>query len=87
MLPGRVRKLGKLAGYDRVSRSLIRKRSGKIIWPCKRSGKVGLTRSGTSPGTTWVSARVKFQVTRSGMILVSDSGKVSGSDSGKDLSK
>jgi hypothetical protein len=31
VLPGRVRKSGKLVGYDRVGRSLIGKRSGKLF--------------------------------------------------------
>jgi hypothetical protein len=43
MFPGRVRKSGKVAGYDRIGKSLVRKRSGKIIWSGKRSGKAGLT--------------------------------------------
>jgi hypothetical protein len=54
VLPSRVRKLGKVARYNRVGRSLIGKRSGKVIRPGKRSGKAGLTRS----GTTQVSARL-----------------------------
>jgi hypothetical protein len=29
-----------VAGYDRVGRSLVRKRSGKVIQPGKRSGKI-----------------------------------------------
>jgi hypothetical protein len=33
VLPNRVRKSGKVAGYDWVGRSLIGKRSGKVIWP------------------------------------------------------
>jgi hypothetical protein len=32
VLPGRVRKPGKVAGYNQVGRSLIRKGSGKLIW-------------------------------------------------------
>jgi hypothetical protein len=47
-------------------------------------GKAGLTRSGMSPGTTQVSAQVRFRVTCSGMTWVSDSVKVLGSDSGKE---
>jgi hypothetical protein len=48
VLPGEVRKSGKVIRpgkhwYDRVGRSLVRKRSGKVIWPGKQSGKVGLT--------------------------------------------
>jgi hypothetical protein len=35
VLPGHIRKLGKVAGYDRVGRSLIGKRSGKVIQPGK----------------------------------------------------
>jgi hypothetical protein len=35
VLPGRVRKSGKVAGYDRVGRSLVRKGSGKVIWLSK----------------------------------------------------
>jgi hypothetical protein len=67
VLPGRIRKSGKVVGYDQVSRSLIGKRSGKVIRPGKQLGKAGLTRSGMSPGTTRVSVRVKFRITRSGM--------------------
>jgi hypothetical protein len=40
VLPAQVRKLGKVAGYDRVGRSLVRKRLGKVIRPGKRSGKI-----------------------------------------------
>jgi hypothetical protein len=43
VLHNRVRKLGKVVGYDWVSRSMIGKRSGKIIRSGKRSGKAGLT--------------------------------------------
>jgi hypothetical protein len=43
VLPGRVRKSGKVAGYDQVGRSLVRKRSGKVIQLGKRLGKAGLT--------------------------------------------
>jgi hypothetical protein len=43
VLPDRVRKSGKVAGYDRVCRCLVRKRLGKVIWLGKRSGKAGLT--------------------------------------------
>jgi hypothetical protein len=43
VLLDRVRKLGKVAGYDRVGRSLVGKRLGKVIQLGKRSGKVGLT--------------------------------------------
>jgi hypothetical protein len=101
VLPGGVSKLGKVAGYDWVGRSLIGNGSGKVIQSSKRSGKVGLTRSGMCPGMTRVSARVKFQVTRlamaqvatrvrhrvtrSGMTWVSDPGMVPGSDLGKEL--
>jgi hypothetical protein len=35
VLPGGVRKSGKVAGYDRVGRSLIGKGSGKVIRPGK----------------------------------------------------
>jgi hypothetical protein len=35
VLPGQVWKSGKVAGYDRVGRSPIGKRSGKVIWPGK----------------------------------------------------
>jgi hypothetical protein len=42
-LPSRVRKSGKVAGYDRVGRCLVKKRPGKLIQLGKRSGKVGLT--------------------------------------------
>jgi hypothetical protein len=35
VLPGQVRKSGMVVGYDRVGRSLVRKRSGKIIRPGK----------------------------------------------------
>jgi hypothetical protein len=64
-------------------------------------GKVGLTRSGTCPGTTQVSTLVKFRVTcsgtaqvatrvrhrvtRLGMTQVSDSSKVPCSESSKEL--
>jgi hypothetical protein len=41
VLPSRVRKLGKVAGYDRVVWS--GKDQGKVIRPGKRSDKVGLT--------------------------------------------
>jgi hypothetical protein len=43
VLPDRVRKSGKVAGYDRVGKSLVGKRSGKVIRPGKRLGKGGLT--------------------------------------------
>jgi hypothetical protein len=43
VLPGWVRKSGKLAGYDQVGRSLVGKRSGKVIRSGKRSGKAALT--------------------------------------------
>jgi hypothetical protein len=43
VLFGWVRKLGKVAGYDQVGRSLVRKRSGKVVRPGKRSGKAELT--------------------------------------------
>jgi hypothetical protein len=46
------------------------------VRPGKLSGKAGLTRSGTCPGRT----RVRLRVTHSG----SDSGKVLGSDPGKE---
>jgi hypothetical protein len=35
VLPDQVKKSGKVAGYDRVGRSLIGKRSGKVIQPGK----------------------------------------------------
>jgi hypothetical protein len=35
MVPGRVRNLGKVAGYDRIGRSLIVKRLGMVIQPGK----------------------------------------------------
>jgi hypothetical protein len=35
VLPGRVRKSGKVVGYDRVGKSLIGKRSDKVIRPGK----------------------------------------------------
>jgi hypothetical protein len=40
---GRVRKSGKVAGYDQVGKSLVGKRSGKVIRPSRLSGKAGLT--------------------------------------------
>jgi hypothetical protein len=43
VLLGRVRKSGKVAGYDRVGRSLAGKRLGKVIRPGKQSDKAGLT--------------------------------------------
>jgi hypothetical protein len=60
MLPDRVRKSGKVAEYNQVGGSLVR----------KRSGKAGLTGSGTCLDMTRVSARVKFQVTCPGMARV-----------------
>jgi hypothetical protein len=35
VLPGRARKSSKVAGYDQLGRSPIRKRLGKVIWPIK----------------------------------------------------
>jgi hypothetical protein len=43
VLPGRVRKSGKVVGYDQVGRCLVRKRSGKVIQSGKRLGRAGLT--------------------------------------------
>jgi hypothetical protein len=43
VLPGWVRKSGMVDGYDRVGRSLVGKRSGKVIGLGKRSDKAGLT--------------------------------------------
>jgi hypothetical protein len=43
VLTGLVRKPSKVAEYDRVGKSLVGKRSGKVVQPGKRSGKVGLT--------------------------------------------
>jgi hypothetical protein len=43
VLPDRVRKLGKVAEYYRVGRSLVGKRSGKVIQLGKRAGKAELT--------------------------------------------
>jgi hypothetical protein len=77
VLPGWVRKSGKVAEYDQVGRSLVGKRSGK------RLGKAGLIWSGTCPGTTWISVRVKFRITCSG----SDSGEASGNTLWYDLGK
>jgi hypothetical protein len=43
VLPGRVGKSGKVAGYNRVGKSLVGKRSSKVIRLGKRSGKARLT--------------------------------------------
>jgi hypothetical protein len=56
VLPGQVRKLGKVVGYDQVGRSLIGKGSGKVIRPGKRlgnrSGKILGNRSSKILGNT-----------------------------------
>jgi hypothetical protein len=40
VLLGQVGKLGKVAGYNQVGRSLIRKRSGEVIRTGEESGKI-----------------------------------------------
>jgi hypothetical protein len=43
VLLDRVRKSGNVAGYDRIGRSMVRKRSSKAIQLGKQSGKAGLS--------------------------------------------
>jgi hypothetical protein len=74
VLPGRVRKSGKVTRYDIVGRSLSGKRSGKLF------GRDLINPIRYILGTT----RVRRWVTCSGTTQLSNSGKVPGNDSGKE---
>jgi hypothetical protein len=81
VLPDWVRKSGKVTRYDRVGRSLSRKRSGKLF------GRDLINPIRYILGTTRVATRVRRWVTCSGTTQLSNSGKVPGNDSGKDPGK
>jgi hypothetical protein len=78
VLPGRVRKSGKVTSYDRVGRSLSGKRSGKLF------GRDLINPIRYILGTTRVATRVRRWITCSGTTQLSNSGKVPGNDSGKE---
>jgi hypothetical protein len=78
VLPDWVRKSGKVTRYDRVGRSLSRKRSGKLF------GRDLINPIRCILGMTQVATRVRRWVTCSGTTQLSNSGKVPGNDSGKE---